>query len=97
MRIQLIYQCLGIGVNAFWVAFVLADNYSSIKQKIAWVITGFLVITILNITRIVILAKALFYKWPILAKIEHHTLYNYGVYAVVIAMVYLFKRKPNLF
>jgi exosortase/archaeosortase family protein len=93
LRIQLIYQCLGIGVNAFWVAFVLADNISTIKLKITWVLAGFLVITILNISRIVVLAKALFYKWPVLAKIEHHTFYNYGVYFVVIAMVLLYKKK----
>ena len=95
LRIQLIYQCLGIGVNAFWVAFVLADNYSSIKQKIAWVFAGVVLITLLNIARIVVLAKALFYHWPLLAKMEHHTVYNYGVYAVVIAMVVLYKKKER--
>ncbi len=97
LRIQLIYQCLGIGINSFWVAFVLADHINSIKQKITWLFFGVVLITILNITRIVILAKALFYKWPLLAKIEHHTFYNYGVYLVVIAMVFLYKKqKPQL-
>ncbi|MEI6265424.1 MAG: hypothetical protein WCP74_09960 [Sphingobacteriia bacterium] len=95
LRIQLIYQCLGIGINSFWVAFVLADNINNIKQKIGWVIFGVLLITILNITRIVILAKALFYKWPLLAKIEHHTFYNYGVYVIVLAMVFLHKRNQS--
>ncbi len=95
LRIQLIYQCLGIGVNAFWVAFVVADVYSNVKRKIIWVLAGFLLISILNIARIVILAKALFYHWPLLAKIEHHTIYNYGVYAVVIAMVLLYKKKER--
>ncbi len=93
MRIQLIYQCLGIGINSFWVAFILADTINNIKQKITWLFFGVALITILNITRIVILAKALFYQWPLLAKIEHHTFYNYGVYAVVMAMLFLYKKK----
>jgi exosortase/archaeosortase family protein len=95
LRIQLIYQCLGIGVNAFWIAFVLADVYSSIKRKIIWALGGFLLISILNIARIVLLAKALYYQWPLLAKMEHHTVYNYGVYAVVIIMVILYKKKTD--
>ncbi len=93
LRIQLIYQCLGIGVNAFWVAFVVADPLSSIKRKLIWVIGGMALIALLNIARIVILAKALFYHWPLLAKLEHHTVYNYGLYGVVLVMVVLYKKR----
>lgn len=95
LRIQLIYECLGIGVNSFWVAFVISEAYSTIKNKISWVIAGVLVITILNITRIVLLSFALYNKWPLFAKIEHHTLYNYIVYIVIIIMVWLYKKRSN--
>ena len=97
LHIQLIYQCLGIGINAFWVAFVIADIQSSIQRKIIWVLAGILLISILNITRIVVLAKALYYHWPLLAKIEHHTVYNYGLYGVVLVMVLLYNKKAKLF
>lgn len=96
LRIQLVFGCLGIGVISFWVAFVVADVNSGPKRKWIWVIGGIILITIFNITRIVLLAKALYNHWPLLAKIEHHSLYNYCVYGLVIVMIFLFKRTRGL-
>ena len=93
LRIQLIYECLGIGMNSFWIAFVVADTFSTIKKKVGWGLAGVLVITLLNIVRIVLLSFALYNKWPLLAKIEHHTLYNYVVYIVIVMLVLVFKKR----
>ena len=93
IRIQLIYECLGIGVNSFWIAFVITNVYRGIKNKITWLLSGIIVIALLNIVRIVLLSFALYNKWPLVAKIEHHTLYNYIVYIVIIIMVWLYKKR----
>jgi len=95
LRIQLIYECLGIGVNSFWVAFVVTNKLGGKVYKVYWVLSGFLIITLLNISRIIVLGLALYNKWPLLAKIEHHTLYNYLVYVVIILMVWLYKKRQN--
>ncbi len=93
LRIQLIYECLGIGVNSFWVAYVVTSKLSSPVYKVYSVLAGVLIITLLNISRIVLLAFALYNKWPLIAKIEHHTLYNYIVYIVILYMIWLYKKR----
>lgn len=93
LRIQLIYECLGIGVNSFWVAFVVTNQMGGLVYKVYMVVSGLIIITLLNISRIVILAFALYNKWPLIAKIEHHTLYNYIVYLVIILMVWWYKKR----
>ncbi|TAH05930.1 MAG: hypothetical protein EAZ13_10870, partial [Sphingobacteriia bacterium] len=50
--VQLIYECLGIGMISFWVAFVATDIGGTIKAKLKWIFAGICFITLLNIIRI---------------------------------------------
>ena len=56
--VQLVYSCLGYGLMSFWAAFVFA-NKGSAKKKIAWLLTGFLFLWMINVTRIALLLAAI--------------------------------------
>lgn len=91
--IQLVYECLGIGILSFWTAFVVTNQYGTFKTKIQWVITGTVVITVLNIARIVVLLLAVYKRGINIAGVDHHTFYNIIVYACVLLMVLCYRKK----
>lgn len=91
--IQLVYECLGIGVLSFWIAFIATDVYGTFKNKIRWILFGLLIITVLNIARIIVLLLAVYKHWMNIAGIDHHTLYNSIVYIIVLLMVFSYRKK----
>ncbi|MDD2794192.1 MAG: exosortase/archaeosortase family protein [Sediminibacterium sp.] len=91
--IQLVYECLGIGVLSFWIAFVTTDVYGTFKTKIRWILYGIITITVLNIARIIVLLLAVYKHWIHIAGIDHHTLYNSIVYGIVLLMLFFYRKK----
>lgn len=88
-------QCLGLEITGFWVSFILAHQID-IKRKISWAIAGVLSIWLLNTWRVAILLYALQNKWPMPTKIDHHDLFNYITYALIVGLIYLFYRKGSM-
>ncbi len=91
--IQLVYECLGIGVLSFWIAFIVTYQKAARKTRVQWVLAGILLITVLNIIRIIVLLLAVYKHWINIAGIDHHTLYNIIVYVIVLGMVLCYSKK----
>jgi exosortase/archaeosortase family protein len=94
--IQLVYQCLGIGVLSFWTAYVCADfqkGKDSVKSLLAWVLAGWVLITALNILRISLLLLAIHLHWVKPAEIDHHSFYTAVLYAFVALLWWRFLRR----
>jgi exosortase/archaeosortase family protein len=83
--ITLVYSCLGLGVMSFFTAFVLAYPKPT-KPKLIFLISGLLVIQLLNIIRFALLA--LFWHKPYGSIIDHHTLFNALIYIVISISLY---------
>lgn len=91
--IQLVYQCLGIGIISFWVAYIVTDIVGTLKSKIKWVLIGVTTITILNIIRLTLLLVAANKKWLNVANFDHHNFYNIVLYLIVLGMLLLYRKK----
>jgi len=90
-RVQLVYDCLGIGIGAFWIAWCWAGAVD-LKSAIKWMVGGFLLITVLNMLRIALLLIAHYEHWSIFAGMDHHDMYNLVIYAVLLLLLWLHYR-----
>ncbi|MFY7652816.1 MAG: hypothetical protein ACOVQE_08930 [Chitinophagaceae bacterium] len=88
--IRMVWSCLGIGVQSFWFALVLA-NAGKWAFKLKWLITGFVIVTACNISRIVVIIIANNKKWLQHWKIDHHDAYNIFVYGIIFLLIFVYK------
>jgi exosortase/archaeosortase family protein len=88
------YSCAGIAVMSFWAAFVLANSFS-FKKKISWLISGILIIWIINVLRIGLFLVALNKKWLMPFGIDHHTWFNIASYGAILLMMYFLDKSTN--
>jgi exosortase/archaeosortase family protein len=87
--IQLVYSCLGLGVISFFAAFVLAYP-KAWRLKLLFLVTGIIVIELLNIARFVLLA--LFWNKRDTRIVDHHTVFNIIIYVLVAISLYFWIR-----
>ena len=92
--ISLNNACLGYGIISFWVAFIIADT-KPFKQKIIWLLSGIVCFILLNVIRICLILFAGYYKWVKLGSIDHHSLFNYASYIVILLLIYFYSRKSQ--
>lgn len=92
--IQLVYSCLGYGLMSFWAAFIFA-NSGTVKRKITWIITGCLMLWLINVLRISLLLIAFDKHWSIPFNIDHHTLFNVVAYTFIFGMIWFFERQQR--
>lgn len=85
-RVILSYDCLGLGIISFWIAYIIAD-ISSWQNKILWSISGALLIWFINCWRIAILLLALQNKWNASQNIDHHQVFNYVSYVIIFLLI----------
>jgi exosortase/archaeosortase family protein len=90
--IQVVYSCLGLGVSSFFAAFVLAYP-QHLKAKIIFIICGILTIEILNVLRFVLLA--LFWNKADSKIIDHHTIFNIIIYALIAISLYFWVKSAD--
>ncbi|MDN5286190.1 MAG: hypothetical protein JWR38_2464 [Mucilaginibacter sp.] len=83
--IRLAYDCLGFGIMSFFTAFVIAYP-QKLNQKLIFLVSGILVIQLLNIVRFVLLA--LFWNKRANQIIDHHTVFNIIIYIIIIISLY---------
>jgi exosortase/archaeosortase family protein len=90
--IQLVYSCLGLGVISFFTAFVLAYP-KKLKAKLVFLISGILLIEVLNIFRFVLLA--LFWNKKQGTIIDHHTIFNIIIYIIIAISIYFWVKHDD--
>jgi exosortase/archaeosortase family protein len=83
--VTILWACLGFAVMSFWTAFVVAHKASR-QFRIKWCIIGNVLITVLNITRIVLIALANYYHWKMITSLEPHTTFNIASYILLFAL-----------
>ncbi|MFI5163284.1 MAG: exosortase Y [Sphingobacteriales bacterium] len=84
--LKLIYSCLGLGIMSFFSAFVIAYPKKS-KAKLIFLVSGIIVIQILNVTRFVVLA--IFWdKNADTQIVDHHTIFNIIIYVIIAISLY---------
>lgn len=93
--VHMVYSCLGYGLISFWIAFVLATAEIKRSMKLKWLLLGTSIIVLSNMVRVAILLLAVHKKWAKPVNLEHHTFYNYVVYAIIIGFMLLFLRRVN--
>lgn len=85
--INVVYSCLGFGVMSFFIAFVVAWPEKSWKNKLWFIPAGLLFIQTLNIARFILIT--LFWRnSPYRNLVDHHTLFNFILYALLLAMIF---------
>lgn len=84
--VTILWACLGFAVMSFWIAFVVALK-ASWQFRFKWCITGNVLITVLNITRIVLIALANYYHWNMITSLEPHTTFNIASYILLFALI----------
>ncbi|MEO8769705.1 MAG: exosortase/archaeosortase family protein [Ferruginibacter sp.] len=89
--VQIAYDCVGYGVMSFWIAFVLA-SVTNFKKKIVWLISGLLLIWIINVCRISLVLVANYRHWRSPIGLDHHTLFNIVAYIAIFIMMYFFSK-----
>jgi exosortase/archaeosortase family protein len=90
--IQLVYSCLGLGVISFFAAFVIAYP-KKLKPKLLFLVTGILVIELLNIVRFVLLA--LFWNKQKGLILDHHTIFNIIIYIIIAISIYFWVKHDD--
>jgi exosortase/archaeosortase family protein len=94
--IYIAYDCLGVNLYFIFLIFILAYP-GSIKNRIRFILSGFLIIFILNSMRMSALAWIVS-KWPEKMDFYHHFVFQGVIFAAIFAMWYLFSqlnRKEN--
>jgi exosortase/archaeosortase family protein len=88
--IRLVYSCLGLGMMSFFTAFVIAYPRRFLV-KLLFLLSGLLVIQLLNICRFVLLS--LFWEKSNSAYIpDHHTIFNITMYIIIAVSIYFWVR-----
>lgn len=90
--IQLMYWCLGIGILSFWISYVFAYSGDTLRFRLKWIIVGIVIITCLNIARIVLLLMTYYHKGVKEGGINHHDLYNYILYGIIFLMMIIHRK-----
>ncbi|HUH33196.1 MAG TPA: exosortase/archaeosortase family protein, partial [Daejeonella sp.] len=92
--INVVYSCLGFGVMSFFVAFVIAWPQRSLNSKLWFIPAGLFLIQALNIARFIMIT--LFWRnSPYRSVIDHHTLFNVILYAILLASIYFWINANN--
>lgn len=85
ITINIGYSCLGLGLMSFWTAFIGA-HIQKTATLLKYIGIGLLGLYVLNIIRMAMLVVATHLHWTDWKKTEldHHTIYNIIVYAILI-------------
>lgn len=88
--VTIAWGCLGIGAMSLWLAFIIAHRYITLHQRLKWILTGLILIFIINILRIMMIALSNHYNWQYLHAFNAHTSFNILTYAIIIIMMLTF-------
>lgn len=86
------YECFGLGVSSFWIAFVLANSLS-LQAKLIWSITGVLAIWFINCWRLGLLFVSMQNNWQVERFVDHHDFFTYSSYILILILIHLFLKQ----
>lgn len=89
-----VYSCLGLGLLSFFSAFVLSYPVP-LKSKLLFLITGVIVIQLLNIMRFVLLS--IFWSKKVGRIVDHHTIFNIILYIIIAFSLYIWVKRNDKF
>lgn len=92
-KINLAYDCLGLGVMSFLAAFVLTYP-TQVKAKLKLFLFLTIGFQLLNILRFMFLA--LFWKGEGSNPINHHTIFNLTIYIIIAVTLYIWIEKSTI-
>lgn len=92
-KITLAYDCLGLGVMSFLIAFAVTYP-AKIKSKLKLLIACIIGFQLLNILRFMLLA--LYWKGEEINKINHHTIFNLFIYMLLTIALYFWIEKSTV-
>jgi exosortase/archaeosortase family protein len=90
--IDVVYTCLGLGVMSFFTAFVIAYP-KTIKAKLLFLVSGLVVIQLLNVLRFVVLAVLWDKKSGMI--VDHHTIFNAIIYILIAVSLYFWVKQDD--
>jgi exosortase/archaeosortase family protein len=91
-KVNLAYDCLGMGVNSVWIAFIIA--YPKAYRKTLWLLLGLVFIWFINSIRIAILLNQTNISG--INKTAHHDVFNFILYIIVVLMMYWYTVQKRL-
>jgi exosortase/archaeosortase family protein len=83
--------CVGLNMLIFWTAFVNAHNHTW-KKNLQWTLGGIAAICFINCLRIALMAFAIAGRWDVNRFINHHDMFKYVAYTLIIVMIFLYNR-----
>ncbi len=83
--------CVGYGIMSFWSAFILS-NKSEILKKIMWLVSGLILIWVINVVRIGLFLVSINKGWKMPLGIDHHTWFNIFAYTGVFTLIYFYEK-----
>ena len=84
-------DCVGYGVYSFWIAFVVA-NTGTLLRKIAWTLSGLLILWLINVIRITLFLVAINRGWPMPLGIGHHTWFTIAAYGMIFILIWCYHK-----
>jgi exosortase/archaeosortase family protein len=93
--IKLAYDCLGIAVYSFWIAYIFA-TVTIFKKKIVWLLLGLLLLWSINVIRISLVLVALKNNWTFPFGIDQHTWFNIVAYFFIFLLIYFFEKSIKI-
>lgn len=87
--------CVGLNMLIFWTAFVNAHNHPW-KKNLLWTIGGIAAICVINCLRISVMTFAVAGRWDVNRFMNHHDLFKYIAYTLIIVMIFLYNRHFTL-
>ncbi len=96
IKVNMVQSCVGFGILSAWAAFIIAYP-ADLKRKIIWLLGGIATICTINALRIAILLIWVNKTRDINSFSNHHTIFNYTSYLIVLIMVFFYtKEKINI-
>nr|WP_162988822.1 archaeosortase/exosortase family protein [Pedobacter schmidteae] len=90
---KLVYSCLGYGIMSCFASFVLSFPKPWLSRFI-FLVLGLATIQILNIIRFTLIS--IYYKPQVtILQANHHDLFNYTLYTILLLIVYLWLQFPQ--
>jgi exosortase/archaeosortase family protein len=93
--IKLAYDCLGIAVYSFWIAYIFA-TFTTYRKKIVWLLFGLLLLWSINVIRISLVLLALKNNWSFPLGLDQHTWFNIVAYLFIFLLIYLFENSIKI-
>jgi exosortase/archaeosortase family protein len=87
--VTIAWPCLGVAPLSLWISFIVAHRCQT-PYKIKWILTGVIIIFLVNMLRIAVIVLSNYHHWFYLEHFNAHTSFNILTYAIILLMMYIF-------